>query len=583
MTFLTSFFSKHVIPFALAALTIIILGNLLVPGYVLTLDMVWVDTLSLSWSADGFNNLAPLYLLLYILGFILPASVVQKLMLFGLFFSLLYLPYRFLPFLNSNASRLFAGLLYTLNPFVYARLLAGQWGVLLGYACLPLVLYTLTRLLEKRDIKSGLLFGATLSLMGAFSIHFLYLSLVLSVFWLGAHFAKFLFTDRKALNRSFVTACLSGALLFVTISTYWLVPAFTRETPLETRFDTAHFEGFSASENHLISTPLNLAVLGGFWGEGEEWRYYFFWPQDQPLFWLAAFFILTLVAFGFVTLVRARDKRFAAILLLLLGIFSYILALGAWGGTFHAFNLWVYENIPGWSGLRDSHKIAGVLALVYVLFASIGVDKLVSLSKANFPFARTAIPLLFILPLLFGMYELFGFRGQLTPVEYPASWYEARTILHSSVPPTEKMLILPWQGYFSLPFNNQLIVANPTSVFFGEDQTVAGRSVGMENIYDQEVDTEYKSIDDFLHTVPENSPAVVVDFLRSHHIRYLFIIVNQNVVNQNHWLMPTKIVSDPNDTSVLLDPKESMVVKGLLQAPHEKLIDSDIIFYRFDY
>lgn len=584
MNFLIKFFSKHVIPLAFAGLSVLILGGMLAPGYILTLDMVWVDAPSHSWSLDGFNNTAPIYLLLSGFGLIFPSWVVQKLLLFGLFFSLLYLPYRFLPFISSNYGRVFAGLLYALNPFVYSRLLAGQWEVLLGYAFLPLVLYTLNRLIERRDMKSGLLFGLSLVIIGACSIHFLYLSLVLSIFWLGAHFAKFLIIDRKVLSKSFFTACLAGILFFIVMSTYWLVPALTREAPLETRFDVTHFEDFSISENHMISAPLNLAVLGGFWAEGEEWRYYFLWPQDQPLFWLAAIFILALVVFGFITLVRDKDKKFIAILLLILGIFSYVLALGAWGGAFHSFNLWFYENIPGWSGLRDSHKIAGVLSLVYVTFAAIAIDKIVILSKKNFYFTRTLLPILFVLPMLFGMYELFGFRGQLTPVEYPVSWYETKAILEKA-PSSEKILILPWQGYFSLPFNNQLIVANPTSSFFGKDKTIASRVVGMQNIYDQEVDTRYHAIDTFLHDVQKNSPESIIELLKVYDIRYLLVIVNENAENQNTWLMPTKTLTDTksNSAPLLKNPKESVVVKSLLRVPHEKIIDSDIILYYFSY
>lgn len=581
---LTTFIAKYTTPLAFAGLTLLVLGGMLAPGYVLTLDMVWSDASLWSWDTDGFNNGAPVYLLLAGLGLVFPAWVIQKLMLFGLFFSLLYLPYRFLPLIESNAGRWFAGLLYTFNPFVYSRLLSGQWGVLLGYACLPLVLYTLNRLLEKKDLKSGLLFGFSLAVVGLFSIHFLYLSLVLSAIWIGTYVVRSLLTGHETLSKSLLTASLSGLILFVVLSSYWLMPAFNRETPLETRFDITHFASFAASENHLVSTPLNLAVLGGFWAEGDEWRYYFLWPQDQPVFWLASLFILMLVGFGFITLVKNKEYRFVAILLLATGILSYVTALGAWGGAFTSLNLWLYENIPGWSGLRDSHKIAGVLALVYVTFAGIAIDRVVALSKkqGGTSLARTALPILFILPFIFGMYELFGFRDQLTPVEYPTSWYETRAMLETA-PSTEKMLVLPWQGYFSLPFNNQLLVANPTSRFFGKEKTIAGRAVSLESVYDQEVDANYRQIDSFLHEVADQSPEAVTEFLRSNNIRYLFVVVNEATEDQNNWLLPPKMAleSESEDTLKVSDPRDSKVITGLLQAPHEIITDSDIILYRF--
>ena len=583
MSFLNAFFSKYISVILFTCLTFIIAGEMLIPGYILTLDMVWADNLASSPNTNSFTNTAPMHLFLGALGLIFPSWLVQKFMLLGLFFSLMYIPFRFLPFIESNYGRLFAGLLYALNPFVYARLLAGQWEVLLGYACLPLVLYTLNCLLDRRDLKSGLLYGLALTLVGIVSIHFLYLSVVLSIVWIGAYVVKFVLYDRSSISRSLVASCLSGLLLFLLLSTYWIVPAFTRETPLETRFDAAHFEGFAASENHLVSTLLNLSVLGGFWAEGEEWRYYFIWPQDQVLFWLAAALILSLVAFGLLTLIQDSKRRFVGLLLLGIGTLSYILALGVWGGIFTSFNLWIYETIPGWSGLRDSHKIAGVLALVYVTLAGIGVDRLVLRGNEGSSWAKTILPVIFVLPLLFGMYELFGFRGQLTPVDYPASWYEARQVL-SATPNTEKMLVLPWQGYFSLPFNNQLIVSNPTSRFFGKDKVLAGRSVEVGSVYDQEVDPTYRAWDTFLHEVPTLPLATIVDTLRQHDIKYLFVIVNPVVEDQNLWLVPAITTPEAStSTDYVGDPKEANVIKALLQIPHQVLIDSDVILYSFTY
>ncbi len=539
----------------MAGITLLILGGMLKNGFILTLDMVWTDTLSREWSNDGFNNTIPLYLLFTSLGLLFPSWIVQKIVLFGLFFSLLYLPYRFLPFIESKTGRLFASLIFTFNPFVYTRFLAGQLGVLLGYACLPIIIYSLNRLIEKRDLNSGIRFGLALSLIGAVSIHFLFLSLLLSTFWVIAHIIKYWFKESKIQASEILKNFFLGLILFTSISTYWLVPALTRETPVETRFDEVHFTSFSASENHLISTPLNLAVLGGFWGEGTEWRYYFLWPQDSNLFWIASFFIFILITFGFLTLWRDKTKRFVAVLLLLVGIIS------------------------SWAGLRDSQKIAGVLALVYAIFCGVAIDKLLNLGRKKYSLVLGLIPILFVLPLIFGLYEVFGFRGQLTPVTYPNSWYEARSITNS-MSPSEKILTLPWQGYFSLPFNNQLLTGNPTSRFFGKDKTIASRTIGMENIYDQEIDVEYREIDTFLQEVDKKTPEQITNFLQSHQIRYLLVIVNKNVEDQNTWLITSSTNITTNSTT---DPEKSQLITSLLQSPNEKIINSDTILYRFTY
>lgn len=579
--FATRTFSSHTYAVVLfLGATVVILGGMLAPGYILTLDMVWSDASLWSWSTDGFNNGVPIRIALSALGLLFPSWVVQKLMLAGLFFGLLYIPYRFLPFLTTHASRLFAGFLYVLNPFVYTRLLAGQWGVLLGYMCLPLVAYSVARLIEKRDRTSGFIFGGALLLVGVSSIHFLYLSVIISLVWVGVSLVRSGGMERVPLAK----ASLWGFVLFLAVSTYWLIPALLRDTPLEERFTIAHFEGFSASENHLVPTELNLAVLGGFWGEGDEWRYYFVWPQDHAIFWIVAVLLFFLIVAGFMTMLKSKENRNTAIGLALLAVCAYIVALGAWGGMFTSLNLWLYTHVPGWSGLRDSHKIAGVLALVYVLFAGAGVERCIAYMREKKPqWVRAFVPSLFVLPIVFGMYEFGGFHNQLIPTEYPDTWYAARTVL-SEAEPSDKMLVLPWQGYFSLPFANQLVTGNPTKAFFGADQILFSRAIGMEEIYDQETGPTYRSVDTFLHDAEALSTEDIIATLRSHNIRYLFVVVNDAVEDQNIWLLPPYMVEEEaTSTSQMTKLKDSTLIQSLLRTPHEILIDADVLLYRFTY
>ena len=126
---------------------------------------------------------------------------------------------------------------------------------------------------------------------------------------------------------------------------------------------------------------------------------------------------------------------------------------------------------------------------------------------------------------------------------------------------------------------------NPASRFFGKEKVFAGRSVGVGDIYDQEIDPVYREIDNFLHGVPNMSPEAISAFLESQDISYLFVVVNNEAENQNTWLIPQKatLESESPDIPVAIDPKESQIIKGLLQAPHEKIIDSEVILYRFTY
>ncbi|MBP9750019.1 MAG: hypothetical protein KBD21_04795 [Candidatus Pacebacteria bacterium] len=558
-----------------AAITLAILGTMLNPGYVLTLDMAWPEQLTLAWNTDGFNNTLPLHALLALLGVALPSWLVQKVVLVGLFFALLYLPYRFLPYLTSHTGRIFAGTLYALNPFVYARLLAGQWTVLLGYALLPVVLFALVRMVENPNRRSALVLASACLLIGSVSMHYFYIAILVSMAWLGVHVGTALRTGHTLQVWSLIRTALLSACIVLSVSMYWIAPALARPAPIETRFDVAHFEGFAASENELVPTLLNVLVLGGFWAEGMQWRYDFVWPQDTLMFWIAALATLVLVCYGAYRFLRNTQTRFVGLLLVALMGAAYVLALGAWGGIFTSFNLWMYAHLPGWSGLRDSHKLAGVLALLYALFAGVAIDAILNRLRTRASIVRVCVTLsLGCIPLCFGLYEWGGFHRQLTPVWYPDSWYAARDIL-STLPPEEKVLSLPWRGYYSLTFTEQRIVANLTPDFFGTDRVLAGRSVEVGAVYDQEVDSQYRSLDTLIDTAPTLSADAVQTTYAKHHIRHLLIVRNANT--EDPWLAPPH-------TDGTATPADAAVLEALLQIPHRNVFASDELeLYTFTY
>ena len=575
MNFLKKYLhKKNLINILFFGVVLLVLGPMLLPGYILTLDMAWSTELGFRWVADGFNNSLPLYALFYTLGTIFPSWVVQKLMLIALFFLLLYVPYRFIPFVELHAARVFAGLVYALNPFVYSRMLAGQWGVLLGYALLPLLLYGLVKFVEKPDRKTSLCLAGALLLVGSVSIHFLYIGILISLVWLGVHMCDFVVSKNYSQLRLLLRFSLLAGVVFVVVSTYWLVPALLRESPLEARFDTAHFEGFSASSNDVVPTPLNLAVLGGFWAEDMEWRYYFVWPQDSYLFWFSAVVLFVFIAFGFAALLRDTSTRFRTLLLLGIDIISSVLAFGAWGGMFSSLNLWLYMHMPGWTGLRDSHKVIGVLGLVYALLAGVGFGKLLQYIQEGKKHFTFVIPVLFMVPVLFGMHRWNGFHGQLEPVWYPDSWFEARALVEQSSE-EEKVLVLPWRGYFSLSFANQLIVSNPAPEFFGTDRVYAGKSVEVGEVYDQETDPVYRELDTLLQTAITLSPEALLSAYRAHNVRYILVIDNNAVEDKNSWYIPpvgTESAQNMTDDGDILDT--------LLSVPNTQLLEGEInLFY----
>ena len=121
-------------------LALLALGPLLGRGYVLTYDMVFVPRLELTRGLLGLDTAVaravPADLLVALASRLVPADLVQKLVLAGVFVGAAAGAARLVPS-RSLAARAAAAVLYAWNPFVYERLIMGHWGLLVSYAALP--------------------------------------------------------------------------------------------------------------------------------------------------------------------------------------------------------------------------------------------------------------------------------------------------------------------------------------------------------------------------------------------------------------------------------------------------------------
>ena len=510
----------------------LILWRMLLPGYILTLDLVWTPLRPLVWDGNGFNNAFLVMAFFHFLAQIIPSWAAEKVMLLVLFFSLFYLPLRFLPGIKTKNGRIFAALLYGLNPFVYSRMLAGQWLALFGYALLPIFFAALIKFLQNPRRKSGFWLGLALALVGLFSIHFLYLALVI---FGGAVVANLVINRKDSFKlKKRADAAVIALGVFALLSFYWIAPALTRPAPLETRFDRANFAAFAAAGNDEVPVMLNVMGLGGYWGEATAWKFYFLWPQSSLFFWRAFAAIALLIILGAGVSFKDPKLRWAGASLLLIGITAYVAALGAADTPFKDFNLFLYGHVPFWNGLRDSQKISGLLGFAYAVFAGIGVDRLARTLARRLVVRRLAMAGLLVLPLIFGMYEWAGFDGQLIPTDYPAEWYQAKAIIDAA-PAGEKVLVLPWHGYLSLDFDHQLVAANPAADFFGPARVVVSKSIEAGNVRDTEIDPDYRALDTVFGASQVPASADLREALRHGHIGYVLVIKNALASTAGNW------------------------------------------------
>ena len=514
---------------------VVVLWQMLLPGYVIVLDMVFgphVNPPSYSGlSASGF----PVSYLIYLLHFVLSGWVLEKVILLALFFSLFYLPLQFYPFSNTYSEAYFVSLLYAVNPFVYERFLAGQWKVLVAYAFLFPFLSLLLRFYKNLSWRSVLCAFGWLLAMGMFSLHVLVMgTIILAIYTVAAAVRMSVSREWQILKTFLWRLCLSVVLLCA-ISSYWVIPAFTTPTTAVSTFTGADLEAFKTAGDTHIGLLGNVAALYGFWGEHELWSAYSSSPKERPWLWgISGAVLAVIIALGVVGGLRDTRTRFLALLIALIGVVSFVFSVGLGESILLPFNTWLFEHVWFWRGFRDTEKWSGVLALSYVLLGGLGLGYLAR-TVAGYKKSLWAVALgACVLPLLYTPNMLFGFNNQLRPVWYPSVWQEANNILKQDS--ACKAIFLPWHSYYTAIFNNRVLAANTAPAYFDCNIiSAANAEIGEVSYGIKASDLTYRAIDKAV-TSNIDSPDATIKLLASYGVR--FIIFTPDELYADHYRYP---------------------------------------------
>lgn len=443
--------------------SLLVLWQLLLPGYVILLDWVPGPYLSLSYNNVGDFIQAPSSLLLYGLGFVFSAWVVQKIMLVGLVFSLFFIPLLFYPWRKDSFVPYVTSLLAVCNPFVYERLLSGQWRVLVGYVSLFPLFYFLFKWSTTRSLRPLLGVFGTLLLTGMWSIHFLALGMVVTAIYLTVQ-AVLLWRERVySTFFSLTKQLVIGGILFLVGSLYWIIPYSQSESDVLEHFSHDHFTAFETARDEHIGVFGNVLTMRGFWVERHAWSEQFTLPGSSPwTFYPAILGLLVLAYFGFRALSSSeelRQRRFMAVVFPMAVVFaSGISAVFIW-----QLNYWLLENVSFWNGFRETHKWTAVVVTVYALLAGRGIAYLQEHWRLSYRtpllLGTTIVIAIALAPKLF-----FGLGGQVSPVWYPESWQAVDSILVEST--DCQVLFLPWHQYYAVAWNSGQLSANPASEAF---------------------------------------------------------------------------------------------------------------------
>lgn len=556
-----------------AGLSLLILGPLLLPGYILTLDMSFTPQLRLPTQVgNGYVFLA----LLHWLNLIVPADWLQKLLLSGIFWlagvGMYCLADQLLgafvqqPGQDEVPNRLThyyrltglhtAGLFYVANPFTYGRLMAGQYGVLFGYALLPWFMRSLLYFLQAPRWRQAGKVTAWALLVSIVSIHSLGPLAIIGLLGLGLYIWR-KYRERHYLKR-IVLMVPAMVGIWLVASSYWLWPLVRGTNSVGAfvySFDSGDRQAFATTGASAVEKVGNVLGLQGFWAERYD---LFIQPQQTTPGWaLLIFSLLVIVVIGAVA--YYHKAKGMALLLCSCVILGALLAAGI-GSE------WFAQQLPLLGGFREPQKFAMLIAMAYGPLLAVGVitilNKLdnvllrqkrqntigVSHRRLTVVLVAMAGALLLLLPLATTRIIFWAANGQLRSVSYPSGWQAVNDRLNEDSEQFQ-VVCLPWHLYTNLDFVGR-VVANPAAKYFDKPVTISD-DVGFTGAAPDRPTAISRQIGQALKTAPLSTHALG-DSLAKLNIKYVILLKETDFQDYDYLDRQTNMVNLSNYEDISL-------------------------------
>lgn len=434
-------------------LSLICLRSLFRDGYLLQVDIVFgprpVPVLS------GFG--APVTWLQAVAVDVLGGEATGKIYAVGALFVAGFAPmilFRRAPWYAQCA----AGLLGMLNPWVYDRMVEGQWGVVVAAAGLFLWLAAWEALQAHPDLARAALVAVCSAAIVAFDPHAVgpvAVLTVVAVVW------QRLWRDRDRLRWTAASLGMFALLLMYGVVQFFVGGSSASYENVR-QFNRADFEFFRSVASDDYGLIVNLVGLYGYWGErigrfplatgGAEW-----WP------------ITTAVIVGAAILGAwlRRDRAW----LLLCGVLGLVLSASTAlpGGVDVA--TWLSSHVPVVSAYREPQKWSALWLLALVTLAAGAVEAIAESPPGRRRSPRTlAVALAYALAIAAlipaGSSQIRSLPTIVKPLRYPGYWYETAAFLERRVSGDERVAVLPWHLYQPLRATEGRLASNPAPVFF---------------------------------------------------------------------------------------------------------------------
>lgn len=438
------------------ALGVLAIGPGLMPGYVLSYDMVFVPEPRFTPMTFGVTGTLPRNVpsdaFVTALSTVLPGDVAQKSILLSIFVMACVSAGSLVP-TDHMLPRLVAGVCYAWNPFVAERLLIGQWALLLGYAALPWVVSAAARVAGR-----GGGWRLTCALAPAAIGGFAAMAISGGTALIVAAVAPPEAGGSRLRARAAALLRTAGVLLVLALP--WLVTGWFR--PAGVPADETGVDAFAARADTPFGAVGSLLLLGGAWNRETV-------PPGYGAAVSATVWLLVVLAALACYALWARtssDRTPWARGLAAAGAAGLVLAaLGAVapGPLKVLIRLW-----PGFAVLRDGQQYVAPLAVVIAVGLALPVAGVVGRLRPHGPSEALGSPrpsgllggFLVALPLVLLPSLAWGAGGRLQAVDYPDEWRRAREIITSDRVPGD-VVVLPWSQHRSRSWNRGRTVLDP--------------------------------------------------------------------------------------------------------------------------
>jgi hypothetical protein len=372
----------------------------------------------------------------------------------------LYLLYREYG-IKSRLAYLLSVAIMAFSPFVYERIMMGQFLVASSLFFLPLSLYLAKRFADSPSFGRAWPLALSITLLNL-STQGLALSIgVVGLFLLASH----LFSPRekrKALRAHYLQ--LAG--IFVIFNLFWIIPCLALpQNQSISSIDDSQLAFFSMQYSAGFNTAVKSAMMVGSWREIGVIRAYKALPQAFTFGFIAVLFCLSIYAF----LRQPKNPLFAA--LLACWVIGLVFATGIshpWTSGIFDF---VYAHAPFFSGFRDSNKFVELVVAAYAILApaglylALGGERPASrrIGKGQV-MAALAFSVLVAAAVAYN-YPAIGLSNQIHPISYPEEYQKIPDV----IPQGQKAALVPsgiyYTYYWSLAAGMDGRMSNPSARF----------------------------------------------------------------------------------------------------------------------